>query len=120
MIIDANVILRCILNDDKELAIQAREIIENNDCFAPNEVIAEVVFVLKKVYDVPREEIKNYISNSFQYYSVENEVLLKEALSFFAQTKLDFVDCILAAYYSIQKQRIGILDKKLQNFISRI
>ena len=52
MIIDANVILRCILNDNQQLAMQAKSLIENNDCFVPNEVIAEVVFVLQKVYNV--------------------------------------------------------------------
>ncbi len=46
MIIDANIILRSILNDNEQLANQAKTIIENNECFAPNEVIAEVVFCI--------------------------------------------------------------------------
>ena len=77
MIIDANVILRCILNDNQQLAMQAKSLIENNDCFVPNEVVAEVVFVLQKVYNVPREEIKNLIIVSFNYFEVSNEMLLK-------------------------------------------
>lgn len=120
MIIDANVILRCILNDNQQLAMQAKSLIENNDCFVPNEVIAEVVFVLQKVYNVPREEIKNLIIVSFNYFEVSNEMLLRDALLFYAQTKLDFVDCLLAAYYSVENHQIGTLDKKLNNFISQI
>ena len=120
MIIDANVILRCILNDNQQLAMQAKSLIENNDCFVPNEVIAEVVFVLQKVYNVPREEIKNLIKVSFNYFEVSNEMLLRDALLFYAQTKLDFVDCLLAAYYSVENHQIGTLDKKLNNFISQI
>ena len=120
MIIDANVILRCILNDNQQLAMQAKSLIENNDCFVPNEVVAEVVFVLQKVYNVPREEIKNLIIVSFNYFEVSNEMLLRDALLFYAQTKLDFVDCLLAAYYSVENHQIGTLDKKLNNFISQI
>ncbi len=33
MIIDANIILRSILNDNEQLANQAKTIIENNECF---------------------------------------------------------------------------------------
>ena len=120
MIIDANVILRCILNDNQQLAMQAKSLIENNDCFVPNEVVVEVVFVLQKVYNVPREEIKNLIIVSFNYFEVSNEMLLRDALLFYAQTKLDFVDCLLAAYYSVENHQIGTLDKKLNNFISQI
>ena len=120
MIIDANVILRCILNDNQQLAMQAKSLIENNDCFVPNEVVAEVVFVLQKVYNVPREEIKNLIIVSFNYFEVSNEMLLRDALLFYAQTKLDFVDCLLAAYYSVENHQIGTLDKKLNNIISQI
>ena len=120
MIIDANVILRCILNDNQQLAMQAKSLIENNDCFVPNEVVAEVVFVLQKVYNVPREEIKNLIIVSFNYFEVSNEMLLRDALLFYAQTKLDFVDCLLAAYYSVENHQIGTLDKKLNDFISQI
>lgn len=50
MIIDANIILRWLLQDNYELAEKAKSFIDNNDCFAPTEVIAEVVFVLVKVY----------------------------------------------------------------------
>jgi predicted nucleic acid-binding protein len=38
-IIDANIILRYLLNDTEKLAIKARDIIENNKVLVPNEVI---------------------------------------------------------------------------------
>lgn len=49
MIIDANIILRCLLQDNYELAEKTKSFIDNNDCFAPTEVIAEVVFVSAKI-----------------------------------------------------------------------
>ena len=120
MIIDANIILRSILNDNEQLANQARDIIENNTCFAPIEVIAEVVFVLQKVYNVPRIEIQELISTAFKYISISEEELLKQALLFYGKTKLDFVDCILAAYYYVENEEVVTFDKKLSNFISRL
>ena len=65
MIIDANVILRCILNDNQQLAMQAKSLIENNDCFVPNEVVAEVVFVLQKVYKKPQKAKSRLNSRGF-------------------------------------------------------
>lgn len=120
MIIDANVILRCILNDDKNMALQAKNILEQNNCFAPNEVIAEVVFVLLKVYKVPRSEICLLLTNSFKYYKVQDIDLLRESLHFFSETNLDFVDCILAAYHSVKYENVFTFDKKLSNFMNRI
>ena len=120
MIIDANIILRSILSDNEQLSKQAKNIIENNECFAPNEVIAEVVFVLQKVYEVPREEIAALLSKSFNYFEVADEVLLREALFFYGKTKLDFVDCILAAYNSVKNEDVATFDKKLNNFMARL
>lgn len=48
-IVDANIILRYLLEDIPELAEKAAEILENNEIFIPNEVFAEVVYVLEKV-----------------------------------------------------------------------
>ncbi|QSQ10284.1 hypothetical protein H0A61_02685 [Koleobacter methoxysyntrophicus] len=48
-IVDANIVLRYLLDDAEELSEKAAEILENNEVFLPNEVIAEVVYVLEKV-----------------------------------------------------------------------
>lgn len=47
-IVDANIILRYLLNDHEILSEEATAIIENNKVFIPNEVIAEVVLFLKR------------------------------------------------------------------------
>lgn len=57
-IVDANIILRYLLNDTEELAEKAADIIENNKVLVPNEVIAEIVYVLEKVYKVKNDEIR--------------------------------------------------------------
>jgi len=46
-IVDANIILRYFLDDDEELSPKAAEIIEQNSLAIPNEVFAEIVYVLE-------------------------------------------------------------------------
>ncbi len=53
-IADANIVLRYLLNDKEGLVEKATDILEKKEVFIPNEVIAEVVYVLEKVYNVRR------------------------------------------------------------------
>ena len=57
-LVDANIVLRFILNDNEILTKKAADIIKKNCLFCPFEIIAEIVYVLQKVYEVPRQEIK--------------------------------------------------------------
>lgn len=49
-IVDANVILRYILDDHPELSTAAAAILEQQTVILPIEVACEVVYVLQKVY----------------------------------------------------------------------
>ena len=56
-IVDANMILRYLLNDHQEFSAKAKEIIDGNTVEVPIEVLCEVVFVLLRVYKLERKEI---------------------------------------------------------------
>jgi predicted nucleic-acid-binding protein len=56
-LIDTNIILRYLLNDHPQLSIKAADIIESQEVNAPIEVICEVVYVLLKVCQIPKQEI---------------------------------------------------------------
>jgi predicted nucleic-acid-binding protein len=45
-IVDANIVLRYLLEDSVELAAKAAHIIDNNEITLPIEVLSEVVYVL--------------------------------------------------------------------------
>ena len=66
-IIDANIILRYLLKDSKKLYEQSKNIIEEESIFIPNEITAEVVYVLEKVYEIPREKIKESLEELYSY-----------------------------------------------------
>jgi len=62
--IDANVILRYLLDDHESLSAKAAEIIDHENVFASTEVICEVVYVLCGVYKVAREEVAALLMES--------------------------------------------------------
>jgi len=65
LLIDANAILRYILCDNEKMAVQVEDLLEKRMVNLRNEVLAEVVYVLNKVYS-----IKNYFlkSSKFRLY----------------------------------------------------
>lgn len=118
-IIDANVILRYLLNDVEELAEQAGEIIENSTVQVLNEVLAEVVYVLEGVYELDRNEISAVLLKFIELENVviEDKLVVIEALKKYSEIKLDFVDCLLYAYSKKEKVGIFTFDKKLNKEI---
>ena len=59
VMLDTNMILRYLLNDNEEMASEAERVIKKEAVQVSIEIIAEVVYVLKGVYSVGREEIVN-------------------------------------------------------------
>ncbi|MBE9061275.1 PIN domain-containing protein [cf. Phormidesmis sp. LEGE 11477] len=60
-IVDANVVLRYLLDDHAELSPQAAEIIEQQTVALPIEVACEVIYVLQKVYTIDRKDIQQQL-----------------------------------------------------------
>jgi predicted nucleic-acid-binding protein len=120
-IADANYLLRYILNDVEEQANETKTVLDSSTVSIPVEVIAEVVYVLSGVYQVPRDEIaaklKDLIDGITPDIRDVDSVIV--ALDYFADTKLDFVDCLLAAYSTVNDATILTFDQKLLRFISR-
>lgn len=118
-IADANIILRYLLNDHEELSEKATVIIENNEVLLPNEVIAEIVYVLEKVYEVKNEEISDILLELFKYTHivVDDIDVLEEAFLLFGKRRLDFVDTLLYAYNKVKGHQIYTFDKKLNRLL---
>jgi predicted nucleic-acid-binding protein len=76
-IIDANIVLRYLLNDHEQMSKASTEIIEHTDVFLPFEVCAEVVYVLEKVYNVPCSNICEAILKLIQYPNTFDKKVIK-------------------------------------------
>lgn len=116
MTVDTNIILRYLLDDIKEQANLAKNIIENKQIFIHNEIIAEVVYVLEKVYKVKRNLISEIIEVfiNFDNITMYNKETIKFSLTVFSTSNLDFVDCLLCAYSKIENLEVITFDKKLK------
>ena len=117
--LDANVLIRFILKDNKEMAAKASDAITTGEAFVLEGVFAEVVYVLTKVYNTDRAVVTDYLLHLLPFVKTDNAVVLKSALHYYAETKLDFVECLLAAYHLVEKKEILTFDRKLNNFIKR-
>lgn len=115
-LIDANVILRYLLKDHQQMSEESKKIIEGG-AFTLPEVLAEVVYVLKSVYEVERAEITNTLIDFPGEINIENQEMICKALSLFSETSLGFVDCILIARRRILGDEVFRFDKKLNKML---
>lgn len=121
-ILDTNMILRFLMRDNPEMAAKSLEIIKNYNVFVTPEVVAEVVFVMQKVYKATREDIYNMIISFMNISTVEvsEYSVLSKGLELFRDNNLDFVDCILCAYELCYGYEVCTFDVKLQKLIDRL
>lgn len=120
-IVDANIVLRYLLNDHDELSNKATMIIEGNNVLLPNEVIAEIVYVLQKVYGIQNDKISETLLGLLKYENIiVNDIeVLEEAFLLFGRRRLDFVDTLLYGYNKVRGYEIYTFDKKLNNVLER-
>jgi len=120
--VDANVILRYTLNDNLEMAAKVRELIAKTKVSVRYEVLAEVVYVLGKVYSLPRNEIVSGINVFLSYPNVETEAedALSLALKTYSEVSMDFVDCVLYALRAIYGHDVFTFDKQLNSMINKL
>ena len=117
--VDANVVLRYLLNDHRQLSEKAARIIENNHLHISFEVIAEIVYVLMGVYKVTRTEISKTMTEFLQANSIstDDDAVAAAALELLASKKIDFVDAILCAYHNIREDTIFTLDRTIKKLM---
>jgi len=115
--IDTNYIVRYLVNDNIEMADIAEEFLMTKDVYISNEILAEVVYVLSGVYQIPRVDIANQLLQllDFDNILVSNEDVVNRAFEIYKSKNLDFVDCLLCAYS--KQDDIVTFDKKLNTCI---
>ena len=119
ILLDANVILRYLLNDHEQMSAQAEKYIREEDACMTIEVAAEVVYVLAKVYSVERNKISESVKCILNQISCTEPEVLQEALNIYGETVLDFVDCVLCAYHAVKGYEIRTFDKKLMKRLEK-
>ena len=69
-IADSNFVLRYLLKDIADQFASARRVLESETGYIPFEVMAEVVYVLQRVYGVADAEIATALSSLLNYPNI--------------------------------------------------
>ena len=116
-IVDANVVLRYLLDDHPVLSAQARTLLDaGTKVFLPNEVLCEIVCVLRSVYSVSRSEASSVLLAlaSRPQVEFENREVVRLALETYGLKSVDIVDALLFARRRINGVEIVTFDATLR------
>lgn len=80
-------------------------------------VIAEVVYILSKLYKISKKEIAEVLTEFLKIkgIKVQDKEVLLDAFKIFENRNLNFVDCLLCAYS--RKYQVVSFDNKLNKCI---
>ena len=120
VLLDANAVLRYILNDHIDMASEVSELISSGKVIVPIFVLAEVIYVLNGVYKVDKSELKESILSFLSEVNVDDREVIELGIRTFSEKNLDFVDCILYAYSYFNCYDIFTFDKKLNKLLDTI
>jgi predicted nucleic-acid-binding protein len=118
-IIDANVVLRYLLNDDPKQSPEAVELFEGapgGSLYLSVIILAEVTWTLTSHFAVPRDEICASIQRVLALPSVSVDPVAFDAVARYAKTNVDFTDCALAAAGAVSGLPLVTYDKDFRKF----
>ena len=115
---DTNMILRYLLKDNEEMKEKAKSYLIAGNVTVTLEVVAEVVYVLRKVYSMERQIVSAMVKNFAELVNCAESDVLLLAVDTYSARNIDFVDCILYAYHKIHGFEIATFDKKLLRLIN--
>ena len=120
-LLDTNVIVRHLVQDDPLQCKIASDLFAQCDqgtvtlVILPS-VLAETVFVLESFYKHPRANIAATLSSLISSPGIEVDELANQlnALDWYQQTRLHFVDCVLAATSLAEELEVSTFDRDLK------
>lgn len=123
LILDANVLVRFLVQDVPQQAKAARKLVEQAESGAlllvvDPMIIAETVYVLTSFYKKPREDVAVALLAFVQSdgVAVGEESRLVDALRRFQRTSVDFADAWLAASAAETHREVASFDRDLDRF----
>ncbi len=123
---DTNVIVRYLVADDPALHTKAKEFFDkvkhgSIKAVILESVVAECVYVLTKIYKVPRDRAAGGLIDVLRYKGIANDDQqeLIRALTLYAEQDFDIVDCILCAKALSADDHLYTFDNDLNKLARR-
>jgi predicted nucleic-acid-binding protein len=123
---DTNTIVRYLVADDLALHAKAKDFFDkvkhgSMKAVILESVIAECIYVLTKIYKVPRDRAAGSLIDFMRYKGIANDDQqeLIRALSLFSERGFDIVDCILCAKAAAAEDHLFTFDADLQKLLRR-
>lgn len=118
---DTNTIVRYLVADDPALHSKAKDFFDkvkhgSMKAVILESVIAECIYVLTKIYKVPRDRAAGSLIDLVRYKGIANDDQQKliRALSLFSERGFDIVDCILCAKAAAAEDHLFTFDADLE------
>ena len=105
VLIDANALLRYLLNDLPDQADQVEALLDAAErgelrLVAHSHIMAELVWVLSSYYKVPREQVRQQLEGIIHTpgIQVEEQALILSALKDYVEKNVDYIDAYTVAW----------------------
>lgn len=122
LVLDTNVLVRLFRSDELQ-HLDAIDLVREAEAggmrmVVPDTVVSEAVFVLERNYQVARGETKALIGTFLSHGAVDcpGRDILLDALARYADTRVDFVDCHVAAWAAAIGAPACSFDRDLAKF----
>ena len=118
--IDTNIVIRFLTRDHEALARRALEIVSDNEVFVPLTVVLEAEWVLRDVYEMPRDEVIRELRRfcGLERVTVGAADVVERALAY-AEGGLDVADALHLAQ-ATECEAFVTLDKPLARKARRL
>ena len=113
--LDANVVLRFLLDDVPEQTQKTTKLIEKNKVYVTDVVTVEVIYVLEKVILLSRQDIAKLVTDFLGFASVvHNPYFLLDAIQLYEHhPSLSIVDCYATTEAKAYDNQLVTFDKRL-------
>jgi predicted nucleic-acid-binding protein len=120
-VLDANFILRLLLGDVPEQLVQAQGFMENlrrdaGEAIVPQFVLTECVFVMTRLYGVPRKEIASLLRGFLAHPGIVGQDTQTSlmGLSLYENANVSIVDALLVAMVKVNGGELQSFDRDLR------
>lgn len=115
-LIDANLIIRFLLNDDPKKAIRIENLLQGNkeNYLLVDVIIAEIIWVLSSYYKFDKVAIIDKIRALIHLDTIScNRILLDNSLNVWEKHNVSFIDAYIIAIAESKKLKIYSYDRGL-------